>query len=226
MRGLVCCLVLLWAAIGATTVPALTVLIPADDHRASGDTAWLVVEAVAPPLVSVDGRDLPPPRGEAGVYHVRLESLRPEGSEVVVRGDGSPARLKVFGVADEPHRFHETRLETCVRCHDPGESGCLECHRWEGAKHAPLLARGCTRCHQPPGWKVADVTDSCIACHDQYAGGKHPRLRHSLESPRDPLRPYRKMHCASCHDPHTPRCLSCLGRGDLRKWCLRCHSQP
>jgi predicted CXXCH cytochrome family protein len=89
-----------------------------------------------------------------------------------------------------------------------------------------VLAEGCGRCHRAPAWEVGEVAPLCIGCHKQYAGGKHPRLRHSVTSPRDPLRPHRPLDCASCHDPHTPTCLACLGRRDLRKWCLRCHSQP
>jgi predicted CXXCH cytochrome family protein len=221
----------LWSLVAAliacgSATAAMDVLFPADGQRVSGSGVWLVVEAAAPPLVSVDGRRLDTAGSDEGVYHSRLEGLRGEGSEVRVEGDTSTARLLVFGGADEPTRFHDAAHDACAACHDLGASGCVACHRWEGAKHAPVLAEGCSRCHRPPQWEVGDIADICGTCHNRHANGKHPRLRHPLESPRDPLRPRRKMDCASCHDPHTPTCLGCLGRGELRKWCLRCHSKP
>ena len=43
---------------------------------------------------------------------------------------------------------------------------------------------------------------------------------------RSPDCPARKLDCASCHDPHAPMCLGCLGKTELRAWCKGCHAQP
>jgi len=203
------------------------VLFPADGSRVVGESCWLVVRSGAEPRASLDGRDLPVARAEAGVYHWRLEGLRAEGSRIAGDAAGREFTLTVYGGAPAPGLFHSQPPEACWECHGRGEDGCAECHRWTtSTKHTPVLAQGCARCHEPPRWEPREMAPVCGACHADHANGRHPRLRHPVSAARDPLRPGRRMDCASCHDPHAPRCLSCLGRQELREWCKVCHGSP
>ena len=224
-RPFLSAMVVVALAVAASAAPP-AVLRPSDGHRASGTGAWLVFRSEAAPVVSVDGKEIGPPVAKEGVYHVRLEGLRPRGSQVEVRESGAALRLTVLGLSEAPQRFHRQVPSSCRDCHEMGEAGCLGCHRWAGAKHAPVLAAGCVRCHKPSAWENPDIAPVCAECHPGHRGGKHPRLRHPISAARDPLRPGRKLGCASCHDPHAPVCLSCLGREDLRQWCKRCHARP
>lgn len=204
---------------------ALTVLAPAAEARVGGDGAWLVVVAPEPPEVTVDGRGAGRPREVGGAYHLRLEGLRPEGSRVRVTAGERAEAVTVYGSAGRAAGFHLSSPEACRSCHRLDASGCGECHRFEGAKHRPVLQKGCSPCHAPPDWRPRDPAPLCAPCHPAYGEGRHPRLRHSLSAARDPLRPGRPFDCSSCHDPHSPQCLSCLGREELRGWCKGCHGQ-
>ncbi len=208
----------------ATLAGALTVHVPAPGARLSRNHGWLVLESAQPVRVTVEGTEVRASHEEGAVRHFRLEGLRPEGTEISVSRAEESTRFTLYGGVSDAPAFHGLEVPECVGCHDQGEAGCTGCHRWEGAKHAPVLAEGCSRCHASPTWLPREMGPVCSACHAAYAGGKHPRLRHKVSADRDPLRPGRRMDCASCHDPHAPRCLSCLKRGELRQWCLRCHS--
>ncbi len=222
MRRCLAALVLL--AVARWAVAAPEVLVPSDGERVWGDAAWLVVRAPEPPSVTVDGATAPVVRSEQGVHHVRLGSLRTDGSRVVVSWPGGSASLAVYGGAARPTGFHAGADRKCTACHDLGDDGCAGCHRWPDTRHTELLTRGCALCHPGPGRLPASVEAICGECHEGYLR-KHPGLRHALRSARDPRRPGRPMDCASCHDPHKPRCLSCLGRKELRNWCRTCHSR-
>ncbi len=202
-----------------TSVTAAPLSYPPDGHRAAGDRAWLVVEGLKAPAVTVDGRAVAG-TDYRGAYHVRLEGLRSRGSTVTLAGGRS---LTVFGLAESPTGFHQAAPPRCWACHDASPSGCVGCHRWPGAKHAELLAKGCTGCHPPEDRRPRAVAPLCAPCHPEHARGKHPKLRHAIKAPRDPQRPSRALDCASCHDPHAPECLSCLGKPALRQWCKGCH---
>jgi hypothetical protein len=202
------------------------ILHPGEGSARGGTSGWLVVRAPAPPRVTVDGRPAGDPRSEGDAHHWRLQGLRPEGSRVAVGLGGQEQHLTVRGRSASPVRFHADPPPACAECHTLAPGGCTGCHRWPGGKHEPVLAEGCVRCHDPPEWRPREVPAACAACHPAHAGGKHPRLRHPLTSPRDPLRPGRPMECVSCHDPHGPRCLGCLSRGELREWCKECHGSP
>lgn len=218
---------LLLASGAAAAAPApFRVLAPADGERRAGDALWLVVRSARPPQVALDGQAVAPTRSDGKVHHWRLQGLRPEGSRISVEQDGQRTVLAAHGRSEAPALFHARPAEGCAECHSLGEKGCTECHRWPGGNHAGVLAEGCLRCHEPPAWRPRELAPLCGACHPDYAAGKHPRLRHPLTSARDPLRPGRKLDCASCHDPHAPRCLGCLGKQELREWCKECHGRP
>ncbi len=206
----------------AAAVPGgVEVLAPAPGSRVSGEAAWLVLRAVAAPPVFLEGAPVALRVAEGGVHHYRLAPL-PGGRGTVRIGDG--VELSLGGGSA---RFHETPGEACWECHDAGDGGCSECHPApEGGKHRPVLAEGCVRCHLGPDRSAGEVHALCVGCHPAFAGDRHGRTRHAVASERDPLRPGRAMDCASCHDPHAPRCLSCLPRGELREWCKSCHGGP
>jgi len=211
---------------GSAPAGALTVLAPADQARVRGDRAWLVVVSSEAPGVTLDGRRAGRARDVAGAYHLRVEGLRAEGSRLEVAAEGSVVTLTVYGAAGAESGFHRSSPQACSTCHRVDASGCKECHQFEGAKHRPVLQKGCTPCHVPPDWQPQDPAPLCAVCHPDHGEGRHPRLRHPLRSARDPLRPGRSFDCASCHDPHAPQCLACLGREEMRSWCKGCHGSP
>jgi len=218
---------LLLVPVGAWGAPGgVRVLAPADGERRAGDSLWLVVRSPRPPQATLDGKAAALSWSDGEVHHWRLQGLRPEGSRIAVELDGQRTELTAHGHSASPSLFHASPAAVCRACHSLGDQGCTECHRWPGSNHGQVLAEGCTRCHEPPAWRPRELAPVCGACHPDYAGSKHPRLRHPLTAARDPLRPGRKMDCASCHDPHVPRCLGCLGKGELREWCKECHGGP
>ena len=96
-------------------------------------------------------------------------------------------------------------------------------HEWCSGKHARVLQERCGLCHKGREDRPADVVPVCTQCHDAFKRNKHPRLRHAISAPRDPLRPARKFDCVSCHDPHCPRPLGRLRPEERREWCKGCH---
>ncbi|GAB6061420.1 cytochrome c3 family protein [Deferrisoma palaeochoriense] len=214
---------LLVAAVGLGAAVGLAaggrVLAPLPDQRAGRSGLWLVVEAAEAPRVRVGDRALPVVAAEEGVYHVRIPA---EGGRVRAGVDMGAERIMLERSAGEGRGFHPGGEEACRRCHDT--AACGECHRWQGETHAGVRAEGCGGCHRGPGHEVDDVAGRCTGCHDDVPK-RHRRFRHALGADHDPLRPGRAMDCASCHDPHTPTCLSCLGRPALRGWCKGCHGK-
>ena len=203
---------------------ALEILAPRDEYVAPGGEAWLVVRTEVAPSVTLDGGVVPLVAEDDGVFHYRLAGLGPEGSRLrVISGEDVLTRV-LRGEDVSGAGFHGVAPESCWLCHDSGDGGCVGCHsRDEDGKHRPVLAEGCVRCHTAGDRRAGDVATLCTGCHPQYASGRHGGIRHAVASERDPLRPGRRMDCASCHDPHAPRCLSCLGRAELRAWCKTCH---
>ncbi len=150
-----------------------------------------------------------------------------------------------------------TGVFDCVACHDtksqpvkyavPDNEGkfCVECHEDTlpaGNKaafvHGPVAAWLCLTCHSPhasdaPGiLREASVNKSCNNCHDDVekrdhvvrttAGGGHP-----LEGKRDPARPGKTFHCASCHDPHIGKIATLLRYEAANAYalCRSCHKK-
>lgn len=211
-------LLLSLAGVASAAPPGVEVLAPAPGSRVSGEAAWLVLRAAEVPPVFLDGAPVAPRIVEAGVHHYRLTPLA--GGRGGVRIGGGTEIPLGGGTAG----FHERAGTACWECHDGGDGGCGECHAApEGGQHQPVLAEGCVRCHRGPDRSAGEVQALCVGCHPAFAGGRHGRLRHAVASERDPLRPGRAMDCASCHDPHSPRCLSCLARSELQNWCKSCH---
>ncbi|MDF1552237.1 MAG: hypothetical protein P1P84_04200 [Deferrisomatales bacterium] len=205
----------------ATVAAGVEVLAPVPGSRLSGEAVWLVLRAAESPPVFLQGEPVAPRVAEAGVHHYRLSPVT--GGRGTVR-IGDAMELSLGGGSAG---FHETPGAACWECHDAGDGGCQECHPApEGGKHGAVLAEGCVRCHRGPHRSAGAVQALCVSCHPTFGTGRHGNIRHAVASDRDPLRPGRAMDCASCHDPHAPRCLSCLARSELRDWCKTCHGGP
>ncbi len=220
MRGAAGLLTVLWLAAGwAAAGSRLRVLAFPERGGFSERGAWLVLEAADTPRVLQDGRELPVGTAREGVYHVRLGPARPGGSRVEVAVSGERIMLTLpDGRSGAP--FHADPPGSCTRCHR--FDACEQCHRWGKSRHADTVLGRCDRCHRPGEPPAPDPEALCTGCHAGF-GRKHPKLRHPVRAPRDPRRPDRPLTCTSCHDPHAPRCLACLDRPSLRRWCRGCH---
>lgn len=96
----------------------------------------------------------------------------------------------------------------------------------------------CASCHNPhttpnPFLLAKPVNDLCGACHEKRASGKHVLGasglgdNHPVAGKPDPLRPGKKLSCATCHDPHASSLRSSFSR--ITRWpdnmCLLCHTK-
>lgn len=207
----------------------MTILAPADGYRSWSEGVWVIVrDEEYEPTISADGVATPGAAitGGDGYYHFRVEGLEASGSRLKISHEGGANELLVYGpraLENGSASFHSGNISACWQCHDDGNKGCRECHSFGGHKHAGKIE--CTSCHDEQGRVVEDVAPVCSGCHKKYTNNRHPRLRHAVTSPNDPLRPGKRMDCASCHDPHAPNCLSCLSKKELRKWCKGCHTK-
>ena len=200
------------------------ILGPGPRFRHGVDSAWLVLRADHSPVVDVNGTPVAAKVTHADVHHYRLSGLSVGAAKM--RIDGS-AEVELRSLRTEETGFHGLPTAVCGECHDASDSGCGECHRAAAAGvHGSLASADCVRCHSSPDRVPPQLTTMCGGCHGEYVNGRHGRIRHAVESEHDPLRPGRRMDCASCHDPHAPECLSCLDRGALRVWCKQCHGGP
>lgn len=204
---------------------ALTVLLPSDDHKTSGSKAWLIVDGSAEVKATLDGEPVEIVRRVENTVHIRLSGIKLKGSDVVVSDGNERVSMHILGAAVDADSFHGKKPDQCLDCHDIDQNACGDCHKWGESKHKQAIGDGCGRCHSGPGFKAKNVAEACESCHDAFAGGKHPRLRHAVSAPNDPLQPGRRFDCASCHDPHEPLCLGCMKKSEQRKWCMRCHSK-
>lgn len=204
---------------------ALTVLTPADDHRTQASETWLIVDSPSPIKATIDGKTIEPSSQEENTIHYWLTELKPEGSKIEISDGEETVSISIYGESVEADPFHPKSPDECWSCHDTDETACGDCHKWPQSKHKGALENSCGLCHKTETEHRAEgVVAACESCHPNFAGGKHPHLRHAVTAPNDPLRPGRQLDCTSCHNPHKPICLGCMEKNEQRKWCLRCHS--
>ncbi|MFC1657336.1 cytochrome c3 family protein [Candidatus Moduliflexota bacterium] len=100
----------------------------------------------------------------------------------------------------------------CSECHDPHSSG--KAGLIYDNEHDPFLERDCAVCHSTPseGWKVPEVSDLCLGCHDDAAGGS---VLHEALS---------RTPCTGCHKPHASEIRSLL-REEVPELCFPCHQE-
>lgn len=222
--------VALFGTVHSAAAGEMKILAPIDGYRSWGGGVWVIVKDGGEiPTLTVDGAlvGLKPIPGGEGIYHFRVENLKKEGSRLeLVSAEGVQA-LTVYGpgstLSGEAESFHAGDVVTCWQCHDNGNKRCGDCHTFGGHKHASKIQ--CDSCHDNKGRVLDDIAPACVNCHREYAGNRHPNLKHSINSANDPMRPGKKFNCVSCHDPHAPNCLGCLSKNELRKWCKECHSK-
>jgi hypothetical protein len=222
--------VALFGAAQYAVADEMRVLAPVDGYKSWSSSVWVIVENGSEvPTVRVDGAVVgqKPVSGGDGVYHFRVGDLKKDGSLLEIAHEDSVQKLTVYGpgsTLEGSDSFHTSDVVSCWQCHDNGNKSCSDCHTFGGHEHAGKIQ--CDSCHDEKGKVLDDIAPACVRCHRDYAGGRHPNLKHSIQSPNDPMRPGRKFDCVSCHDPHAPNCLGCLSKNELRKWCKDCHSQP
>jgi predicted CXXCH cytochrome family protein len=145
---------------------------------------------------------------------------------------------------DKGPRLHSTTVNRqCLACHQqfvqpwrigfPAgklEDTCFTCHTskeaWRTQKyvHGPMLAGGCTLCHNPHGEKhryqlwADGAVALCIACHSDK------------ENLLDKEKPVGFVHglihgpgCVACHDPHASK-HEFLLHNSINELCVGCHS--
>jgi predicted CXXCH cytochrome family protein len=118
-------------------------------------------------------------------------------------------------------------METCLKCHGDVMSGKF--------KHGPADAGYCNLCHDPhaspyAAWTRKSTWDLCTTCHDDFVGDRHVIVgvgskSHPTKNRRDPVRPGKRLTCASCHNPHSAEnpnmfAYQIKNRADL---CSTCH---
>jgi predicted CXXCH cytochrome family protein len=116
---------------------------------------------------------------------------------------------------------------------------CLKCHAEIAArtfKHGPADAGYCNLCHDPhassqAAWLRKPAWDLCTTCHTDKASGVHvvagfvAGKTHPTRFKPDPMRPGKRLTCASCHDPHgaESRDLFVYGARSSSDLCKKCH---
>jgi predicted CXXCH cytochrome family protein len=116
---------------------------------------------------------------------------------------------------------------------------CLKCHGEIAArtfKHGPADAGYCNLCHDPhassqAAWLRKSVWDLCTTCHTEKASGVHvvagfvTGQTHPTRLKPDPMRPGKRLTCASCHDPHgaEDKYLFVYETGSRSELCKKCH---
>ena len=105
-----------------------------------------------------------------------------------------------------PSKRGLTIREVCLKCH----KAVLEAK----FKHGPADAGYCTLCHNPHASKYDAMLRKsswslCVTCHSDKGAGAHvlaysgKGTTHPTRLRRDPMRPGKRISCASCHDPHS-----------------------
>lgn len=121
---------------------------------------------------------------------------------------------------------------------------CGECHidkidefRKNPFVHGPVAVGDCIVCHDPhasaqPAQLVTATNTLCLGCHQGVAGKPHVTRgvsgkEHPLDKVTDPLRPERKLSCASCHNPHGGATASLFqgGKKSPMSLCQLCHKK-
>lgn len=223
LSGVLLFLISATAGLGAESV----VLAPNPGYCSRLGEVWVVVRHKGTPEVWLDGKKVPARVTEAeSIRHIKVEGIRPGGSEIRIRTGDREETLKVAGYESSGKGstpFHTSGWNNCSGCHAYKASECRSCHAFEGHKHADYLK--CDDCHKGPGVIPADASPLCSKCHKDVNIKSHKAIKHPLSSSNDPHRPGKKFDCVSCHNPHTPACLGDMKKAELQKWCKNCHAR-
>lgn len=145
----------------------------------------------------------------------------------------------------ESHLLKEPTASLCVTCHDMTDAplknahngitqfkgSCLVCHKGHSStkekllidakKHPPYEEKSCDACHESPSKTgelrlSADLSDTCLACHDgrdeEKSGETKPHL------------PKNDVQCADCHSGHLIHSKGML-KFESGKACQQCHTE-
>lgn len=228
MRPLTAAALILFALPAFAAEAKKSVIAPVDRYHSHVGSLWVVVRENADPEIILDGKKAVAKRTiiEKGVRHYRIEGLNRLESSLSVKSGGETASLKILGVESDmktARSFHQFGWGACSSCHSYEPDTCIECHDFDGHKHATYLK--CESCHKKPGYVPVDTAPLCAQCHPEATAKFHKKLKHSLAAAADPRRPGKNFDCVSCHSPHAPKCLSGLKQGELREWCKGCHAR-
>lgn len=136
----------------------------------------------------------------------------------------------------KPQRWQilKPELELCTECHDDKVSEFKK----RAFVHGPVAIGNCIPCHNPhaaaePFQLNASTNTLCGGCHSTIKQGGHVvravggSKGHPLAGVNDPLRPGRKLSCASCHSPHSGENAALFVRGITNRFslCQECHKK-
>ncbi|BCB96000.1 hypothetical protein JZK55_09220 [Dissulfurispira thermophila] len=145
----------------------------------------------------------------------------------------------------------------CLSCHEqnakpvkyvtrqPEKELCFVCHKekkeeWMSKKywHGPTATGKCSICHNPHAtdnisWLKKPSWDLCVTCHEDRASGRHVIAgfvfgsSHPTKGRPDPLRPGKKLSCASCHNPHAANSRALFANDTISpgSLCQMCHKK-
>jgi predicted CXXCH cytochrome family protein len=138
-----------------------------------------------------------------------------------------------YKITEYKHVHGPAARWVCLACHEktsspakyatqkPDKTICYTCHeneknKWAPKKfvHGPVATGRCSICHNAHAsnndfWLKKSTWNLCVTCHTEMATGKHTVApfalfgKHPTKGVKDPLRPGKRLTCASCHNPHT-----------------------
>lgn len=135
-----------------------------------------------------------------------------------------------------PQRWQilKSDLDLCTECHDDK----VREFKKSAFVHGPVAIGDCITCHNPhaaaePAQLNASINTLCNGCHSTIKQGGHVvravggSKGHPLSGVNDPLRPGRKLSCASCHNPHSGESSALFVRGLASRFslCTECHKK-
>lgn len=162
-----------------------------------------------------------------------------------------------YKITEYKHVHGPAAKWACLACHEkdsspikyitpiPEKPLCYKCHeneknKWVSKKfvHGPVATGRCSICHDSHGsnydfWLKKSTWYLCVTCHVEMGTGKHTVApfalfgKHPTKGVKDPLRPGKRLTCASCHNPHTSNTKDLLAVEfnitSKFKFCGRCH---
>lgn len=162
-----------------------------------------------------------------------------------------------YKITEYKHVHGPAAKWACLACHEntssplkyitpkPEKPLCYKCHenekdKWAPKKfvHGPVATGRCSICHNPHAsnydfWLKKSTWNLCVTCHVEMGTGKHTVApfalfgKHPTKGVKDPLRPGKRLTCASCHSPHTSNTKDLLAVefniNSKFKFCGRCH---